>query len=572
MPDQTEEGDPATQKNQAEPRLRFVTARPDSNQARREAKALIRAHASRASWARIRQGKQSRQETGSLLGPNPAPGAKQTHPVNTDPASLIDDEQDQDLNPGRAGPSGGQLVVPTRRQTIFTSCLIPDPLCTVGLGDIDPFSSYPSKLPKEIATPIISQVNHYFNIMFLPEPDRIEESVVPRWISWYMSNSILFHALCFSQLARLSVTEASGLDPVSQRVKWYCYSLVVREVNRRFNNVSSRCSDESILAVQALAFHGDKAADDSEQPRVPAQGPMNAMQGLDIYAGRLDPVNMHVHGLAKMLAMRGGIDDMEIPGLAAMLSYGDLILASRSLQKPTLPFVPIGESPEHTLATVKRIGHPLARLGVGFQTLYDLLPSEVAQELHLVLRQLSTYLLAVEDYIMGRPRSQSMLVLVDQRNFVQHSLMSLFLDSRDSTSADEIYSLRQAAWCAGVVYSLIAVFPVPHVRAPFAKLSAGIKQYLISTSSSQDGKRWRKATSLMLWITFMGALASTADQHSEADKTWYLSVLERLVYRMQILSWQSLKDQLLNFLWFPNTSDDDGQHLWKEIHTSNPFR
>ncbi|OQV03894.1 hypothetical protein CLAIMM_08873 isoform 3 [Cladophialophora immunda] len=572
MPDQTEEGDPTTQKNQAEPKHRFVAARPDSTQARREAKALIRAHASRASWAKIRQGKQSRQEGTSQAGPSQAPGVQQTRQVDTALVSHSNDEQDNDTRLGRAGPSCPRQVVPSRRQTILASCPVPNPLRTVGAGDVDPFASYPSRLPKEIATPIIAQVNHFFNTMFLPDPDRMEESVARHWISWYMSDSILFHALCFSQLARLSVTEASGLNPISQRARWYCYSVVVGEVNRRFNNVSTRCSDESILAVQALAFHGDRTAHDSEPPGSLSQGPMSALQGLDLYAGRLDPVNMHVHGLAKMLAMRGGIEEIRFPGLAAMLSYGDLILASRSLQKPTLPFVPIGESPERTLATIQRRGHPLAQLGSGFQTLYDVLPSEMAQELCFVLSHLSTYLLAVEDYIMGRPQAQSMLLLADQRNFIQHRLMSMFSSPRDSTSADEMYSLQQAAWCAGVVYSLISVFPIPPARGPFAKLAARIKQHLISTSSSHDGKKWRKGASLMLWITFMGALASTADQRSEAEKTWYISVLERLVHRMQILSWQSLRAQLLNFLWFPSTSDTDGQQLWREIHTSNPFR
>ncbi|OAP57589.1 hypothetical protein AYL99_08327 [Fonsecaea erecta] len=582
MASQTEGGDPTTAKDQAEPKVQFVTARPDSSQARSEIKSLIRAHASRASWAKIRQGKHSRQEGSSQIGSGRRPGVQQPRGANTGLASRSNDEQDKDITHfgETGGPSGSRQVVRSRRPSITRSYPAPNPLRTVAAGDIDPFTSYPSRLPKEIATPVIAQVNHYFNTMFLPDPDRLEASTYIRhWISWYMNNSVLFHALCYSQLARLSVTEASGLNPVSQRAKWYCYSMVVVEVNRRFNNVSTRCSDESILAVLALAFHGVRSTPGSEQaPRSPSQGPLNSMQGLDLYSGRLDPVHMHVHGLAKMLAMRGGVDEIRAPGLAAMLSYGELILASRSLQRPALRFVPIGESPESTLATVHRPGHPLAQLGTGFRTLYNVLPSETAQELYVVVLQLSTYLLAVDDYIMGRPQAQSVLILADQRNFVQHSLMSLYSSPRDeTTSGDQIYPLRQATWCAGVVYSLTSIFPIPRAGALFAKLASRIKQHLIATTSSGDGghhegSKWREAASLMLWITFMGLLASTAHPDSEAEKTWYISVLERLVHRMQILSWQRLKDQLLNFLWFPSTSDTDGQRLWREIHTSNPFR
>lgn len=157
--------------------------------------------------------------------------------------------------------------------------------------------------------------------MFLPEPERQEQSIVQQWISWYMNDSTLFHALCFAQFARLS-TKDTELKTLNQRAYWYwyCHSEVVREVNRRFNNPSERCSDESILAVLALAFHGDATTDETDMPRSPSQGPMNSMQGLDLYAGRLDPVSMHVNGLARMLSLRGGIADIEFPGLAAMLS------------------------------------------------------------------------------------------------------------------------------------------------------------------------------------------------------------------------------------------------------------
>ncbi len=134
-----------------------------------------------------------------------------------------------------------------------------------------------------------------------------------------MNDSVLFHAQCFAQLARLSVT-VNELNPINRRAYWYCYSEVVREVNRRFSDPPERYSDALIHVVQALAFHGEATTDDADIPKSPSQGPMNSMQGLDTYAGRLNPVDMHVNGLAKMMSMRGGIADIEFPGLAAMLS------------------------------------------------------------------------------------------------------------------------------------------------------------------------------------------------------------------------------------------------------------
>jgi hypothetical protein len=243
------------------------------------------------------------------------------------------------------------------------------------------------------------------------------------------------------------------------------------------------------------------------------------------------------------------------------------------LQRPVYPFVPLGESPHRTLAAVSRQEHPLAQLGIGFQILRDLLPDEDDHALSFALRNLSTYSLAVDDYIMGRPQALSLGTLADQRNFVQHSLMSLRSSSDDfeRDSANDTFLLQEACWTAGVIYSLITVFPVPHSTAPFVLLSRQLKQHLVFTSA-HFSRRWQKPSQLVLWMTFMGALASTADDdESKAVKEWYITVLERLVHRMQILSWERLKDVLLRFLWFPSTSDTDGQQLWKEIHTSNPF-
>jgi hypothetical protein len=226
---------------------------------------------------------------------------------------------------------------------------------------------------------------------------------------------------------------------------------------------------------------------------------------------------------------------------------------------------------------VSRSQHPLAQLGSGFRVLHDLLPEDAAQRLFTTLHNLSVYSLAVDDYIMGRPLAPTLATLADQRNYVQHALMSISpLTSNDSgrseagSPSQETFQLQDACWAAGAIYSLIAVFPIPSCKAPFAKLASVLRQHLIFTSARFAG-RWHTPSPLVLWMTFMGALASTARDESQDDKMWYFNVLERLVHRMRISSWDNLKKELMNFLWFPTTSDTDGQQVWKEIHSFNPF-
>lgn len=162
--------------------------------------------------------------------------------------------------------------------------------------------------------------NNFLNMVFLPGPGRLENSITKQWIYRSMNSSLLFHVLLFSQLARLAAPKLEGLSAVNRKAYWYCYAEVVQEMNRRLNDPSTRVSDESLLAIMGLAYSGNPTTGETDYSRSPSQGPMNSMQGLDVYAGQLNSVTMHVNGLTRMLSMRGGIGDIEFPGLQAMLS------------------------------------------------------------------------------------------------------------------------------------------------------------------------------------------------------------------------------------------------------------
>jgi hypothetical protein len=122
-------GDASSNRKRVETRvqLRFVNALPDSKQAKREAKAAIRAHASRISWERY--GEKSKQMTGTQM-------------------RSIDRAEVRDAVP--AGFRQGVLARVVGRT--------PSPLLTViGVDDVDPFTSYPTPLTKSIAITLEKQ-------------------------------------------------------------------------------------------------------------------------------------------------------------------------------------------------------------------------------------------------------------------------------------------------------------------------------------------------------------------------------------------------------------------------------
>jgi hypothetical protein len=53
--------------------------------------------------------------------------------------------------------------------------------------------------------------------------------------------------------------------------------------------------------------------------RSPFYPPLRNMQWLDIY-GTLSPDPIHTQGLAQLINMRGGLENIALPGLAATLS------------------------------------------------------------------------------------------------------------------------------------------------------------------------------------------------------------------------------------------------------------
>ena len=98
----------------------------------------------------------------------------------------------------------------------------------------------------------------------------------------------------------------------------FCHLEAIKGINNSIQCDPMACNDDNMLAVLALAISGPTV---HNMPlRAPSQGPLKALQALDIYGGALETVPVHVAGLLKMVSMRGGLNTIELPGLAQQLS------------------------------------------------------------------------------------------------------------------------------------------------------------------------------------------------------------------------------------------------------------
>jgi hypothetical protein len=161
------------------------------------------------------------------------------------------------------------------------------------------------------------EVDQFLLQLFPPEKGNLRSSLANAWFEKCVSQRGLFHAFFFCQFARNRAAKALTARQDSPELL-SCHMEAVREINKKFSNASTACDDENILAVGALAYHGPVK---TEIPsRSPCQGPLKALQVLDIYGGVLGTVPVHLDGLARMVSIRGGLANIKLPGLAQQIS------------------------------------------------------------------------------------------------------------------------------------------------------------------------------------------------------------------------------------------------------------
>jgi hypothetical protein len=239
--------------------------------------------------------------------------------------------------------------------------------------------------------------------------------------------------------------------------------------------------------------------------------------------------------------------------------------ACRTLQKPIFPFLAhsnnsvidggLSVSDEEHEWAMPTIG----RLGTGF---LDVCESSTAAELHdlwKVIQQMCEFTIIVENHVQGRWTPRTFTMLIDQRNFVQHSLMSLKtkqeLYDNDSVVIEPLY---ECCRLAVIVYSFLVIFPIPPVAGPFEALAQQLGAEFTTVNLHDQNLSTSK---LLLWVLMMGAIAAIG----LPERRWFLSHIQTLSAHMGIAKWEEMKEILQLFLWLPSTSDPDGRDVYIEM-------
>lgn len=537
-------------KTQKATSFHFVTGNPRTENERRVVRTIVRSNASNRRWRLVREQQKlnddtTREEESLMI--------KTKTKDESDEVELADQSRKQqklDVRQSR------------RRGSHNNDEISPDnPLKTINLAQYY-FGSMPgTDVSKETIRRMLQGTAMSYAALFPSGQNTVVSQMAKDWFQQCLSTRGILHTALYCQAVRMQAVRPGSIV-MSGNELVLCQTEAVHAINDKLTQPSTAIDDESIRIVFSLMWHG--AISDGPPPRSPRQAPMADLQALRLFMGVIAPDPIHAQGLDNMLALRGGLDKVQMPGLAFLVSFGDILKASCNLMRPTWGYgsyaqhVPEAVVGDEWINSVRREDHPLASLGIGFPALDMWLSAEEAARLYAVFADLANYTRATYDFINGFAESRNRAIMADQRNSVQHKLMSLRLSDDEQCASRDVYDL---CWLVGVAYSMIAVFPLSPKAAQFDRLARLIRFRMVSPAVVE---RWTVAPRMAVWMAVIGALCAIGT----LDRDWYIEVLRQECERLNIKQWQDLQSLLLEFLWFPLSSDPDGQELWAELKGS----
>ncbi|KAL4862080.1 hypothetical protein BDV12DRAFT_203388 [Aspergillus spectabilis] len=325
-------------------------------------------------------------------------------------------------------------------------------------------------------------------------------------------------------------------------------------VSREMNDPSRSVCDSMIWSVVCLA-HNQPDDNLSSVQKTPFTAWMSRLQWLDIY-GSLKPNLMHIKGLIQMVNLRGGLDKIGLPGLAAVISFSDIVTSSTFLLSPVFPFVPLREDRKdktlqellgYTSTLVDQYSSHFQRLG---------LPIQLAD----IICAMNTFTELVERF--KDERNCDPCLLSDQRNACQHALLSLCSVNQEigKTLLSPYETTYEACRLACLVYGVGVILPLPGQSTPLGRL-ANLIQGVLESSNSYAIWNGEQPEAALLWVLMLGGIAA----EGFPNRFWYVEKLQKVISRSKIVSWPNMCRVLGSIAWWPSACSKPGHDLWVEV-------
>lgn len=537
----------------------FVTGNPQTDSEKRTVRTIVRSNASNRRWRLVREtAAKSKAADGEALtepslSPEPSNGAT-SHQSSTEP-----EEENKAIRRQRLANRDARRLSRTASQEDRPS--ITSPIKTVNLAQHFLGIMPATDVSMQSLNRVLQGTAASYAQLFPAGKNSLVSQMAKDWFQQCLRTSGILHTALFCQ-ARRAQAARPGMITMSGNELMLCQTEAVHAINDKLSQQATAVDDESLRIVFSLTWHGSV----KQEPalRAPRQVPLGDLQSLRLFLGIIACDMVHFRGLDRMLDLRGGLHTVRMPGLAHLISFGDVLTAASELRRPTYEYasyaqyVPEAVIDDDWVHSTCREDHPLIALGNGFAALHMWMPYERAILLQAVLDSMANYIRASDDFVKQTPLERNKALMTDQRNMTHHRLMSLCLDEQDDFEGRDLF---EVTWLAAVAYSMIAIFPLAPNAARFDRLAQLIRYKMCNPLLVPH---WASAPDLVLWIMVVGALCAIGTK----DRLWYVNALKQERSRLGMMSWVNLKLRLVEFLWFPLASDPDGLELWEEMQQS----
>ncbi|OQD92424.1 hypothetical protein PENSOL_c041G01590 [Penicillium solitum] len=427
-------------------------------------------------------------------------------------------------------------------------------------GVFDPFATYPA--PRSFEPEMINLSERYLTDVvwpvLAPRPRNVR-TTANKWFDLSMADPALFTAFMFGSLCHLRVQWQNNWVPGTvfgqkeRRALLLCEMESIKLINEAVRDPDRAASDAVLLSVICMAHHQAEEKSAHHHRRTPFNPPFPRLQWIDVY-GCLPPNMIHIKGLLQMVKLRGGLANIHTEGLAATISFSDIMSCSVLCVHPCFDFWPLAD----------------CRLGLSLQELLGFGPSDVDQGFARLqeigaTRQMAEAFQAVHTYIgiiKASPTvTHDVSLLVDQRNLTQHTLLCLAPASELHTffSHPTHAATYEACRLAALIFGVGVLFPIPAQNTPLNTLARLIQSVLLQPSST--GLWTSSSTHLpLIWVLTLGGIAA----NSTPERAWFASALGDITRKTGLNSWANIKSVLASMLWYDAACDTAAEALWQE--------
>ncbi|PYH43611.1 uncharacterized protein BP01DRAFT_95096 [Aspergillus saccharolyticus JOP 1030-1] len=448
-------------------------------------------------------------------------------------------------------------------------CLAPGYVDTFGAGRFDPFSTHPLNLLNMGKNEVVASEYYCLEVLWpglTPvSPGHDTSPASSNWFPLSLADPTLFTAFVFGSLSHKRVQWLKGTIPAhaflpsEQQMLQLCETETIRNVTREVSDPTRAMSDAIILSVICMA-HNVANNEHIKGQKLPFTAPMQRLQWLDIYSS-LPPNLVHIKGLIQMVNLRGGLENLTLPGLAPTLSFSDLVTCSTFLLPPVFDFMPLRRERRgmtmqvmlgYSMIDVERRFGPLREIGF---------TSEMVE----VFYGMQTYIKLVESHLATQQHNPDYSLLSDQRNLVHYHLLSLPAVSQferfDNYQPHEI--MYEICRLAGLIFGVGVVLPLQAQSAPFARLARLIQEalHIHKAPFSWDHPQAHIA---LFWVLILGGIAA----EDQPERAWYVELLSQVAGSHGIRTWDEARKVLRVMLWYDRACERAGRKLWLEVKHS----